>query len=321
LASIEDEIAAHPPDLTTTKGRDAVASLAYKIARRKTALDDAGKALNADLHKSIKVVDVVRAKMRNALDDLRDKARKPLDDWEAAEQQRKGVITAAFERFAEGARVPLTATLKQVAGVRAEIEATTIDPAVFRDRTEEAERLKTAALELLDAARIRIEQAEADAKELAQLKAADEERKRLAQKAIDDAAEAERQRQHDARVAEAAAEQAREDERQRVQAAAAEEQRVRDQAAQAAIDEANEKTRLAEEALEAERQKQADEAQAQTLREQENARKAADQQHRDKIIREARDALVVETPLDHDGALALLASIANGDIPHVSIRF
>ena len=42
------ECDAHVPDLTTEKGRKAIASLAYKVARTKTAIDEAGKALNED---------------------------------------------------------------------------------------------------------------------------------------------------------------------------------------------------------------------------------------------------------------------------------
>lgn len=44
IARLEAEALSHAPDLTTAKGRKAIASLAYKVAQSKTALDKAGKS-------------------------------------------------------------------------------------------------------------------------------------------------------------------------------------------------------------------------------------------------------------------------------------
>ena len=49
LEQIKKEIDSFVPDVTTKKGRDAIASMAYKVAKSKTALDDVGKELVADL--------------------------------------------------------------------------------------------------------------------------------------------------------------------------------------------------------------------------------------------------------------------------------
>ena len=48
IERIAAEVRAHVPDLTTAKGRDAIKSLAYKVARSKTMLDDAGKLKAAE---------------------------------------------------------------------------------------------------------------------------------------------------------------------------------------------------------------------------------------------------------------------------------
>jgi colicin import membrane protein len=86
---IEHEIAAFVvPDLMTDKGRKAVASLAYKIAQTKTAVDAAGKALNEDAERKIDAVNAERNRFKARFEDLQTKARKPLDDWETKEQQR-----------------------------------------------------------------------------------------------------------------------------------------------------------------------------------------------------------------------------------------
>jgi len=88
LARIEAEVRSHAPDLTTDRGRKAIASLAYKVSQSKTALDNAGKKLTEDQKQAIAAVDAARKKIRDRLDALRDEARKPLTDWEAAEDAR-----------------------------------------------------------------------------------------------------------------------------------------------------------------------------------------------------------------------------------------
>lgn len=99
IARIEKEVRSHAPDLTTSKGRDAIASLAYKVSKSKTALDDAGKKLTEDAKKQIAVVDAARKKIRDKLDALRDECRKPLTDWEAAEDRRIAACKAAIHGF------------------------------------------------------------------------------------------------------------------------------------------------------------------------------------------------------------------------------
>jgi colicin import membrane protein len=64
ISRIEAEARAHVADVATTKGRREIASLAHKVARSKTALDEAGKQLNAGLRRQIDVVDQERRKVR-----------------------------------------------------------------------------------------------------------------------------------------------------------------------------------------------------------------------------------------------------------------
>jgi len=77
------------PDTSTGKGRDAIKSMAYKVTRSKTYLDDLGKQLVADKKAEIKKVEASRKIIRDKLDALRDKVKKPLTDWEVAEEKRK----------------------------------------------------------------------------------------------------------------------------------------------------------------------------------------------------------------------------------------
>jgi len=83
LAQIRAEIDAFVPDVSTKKGRDAIASMAYKVAKSKTALDGLGKELVAELKQIPALIDAERKRMRDILDAWRDEVRKPVDDWEA----------------------------------------------------------------------------------------------------------------------------------------------------------------------------------------------------------------------------------------------
>lgn len=88
------------PDTTTDKGRKEIASLAYKVSRSKTAIDDAGKALVADIKARASKIDAARKKARDTLDALRDEVRAPLTEWEAeqARIEREKAEAEAAER-------------------------------------------------------------------------------------------------------------------------------------------------------------------------------------------------------------------------------
>lgn len=77
------------PDLSTKKGRDVIASQAYAVARTKTYIDGLGKEL-VDAEKEIpKKIDATRKVVKDYLEALKNEVRKPLDEYEAAEAQRK----------------------------------------------------------------------------------------------------------------------------------------------------------------------------------------------------------------------------------------
>lgn len=86
LEEIEAKARSFVADASTTKGRKEIASMAFAVARTKTALDDAGKNLVAERKKVIGLVDAERKKARDRLDALRDEVRRPLDEWEQAEK-------------------------------------------------------------------------------------------------------------------------------------------------------------------------------------------------------------------------------------------
>lgn len=88
LAKIKEEALAQNSDISSDAGRKGVASLAYKIARSKTFLDDLGKGLGEDAQKKLNAINAERKKARDFLDSLKEEVRKPLTEWEGIEKAR-----------------------------------------------------------------------------------------------------------------------------------------------------------------------------------------------------------------------------------------
>lgn len=79
-------------DAETDGGRKEITSLAYKIARSKTALDNAGKAITEEWKKKSAVIDAKRKYAWDFLEKLQKEVRKPLTDFEAKEKARVDLI-------------------------------------------------------------------------------------------------------------------------------------------------------------------------------------------------------------------------------------
>lgn len=357
LAYLDNEIAAHVPDLTTKKGREAITKLTSKIVGHKTSLDALGKEMNEEARAKINVVDEVRRKLRTDLDALRDRARKPLTDWEAAEDDRKTKINEVRTLFADACDMPADATLEDLAEMSKAVEAAIIDPAIFGDLRDNADAERIAARVGLAARKAKLEQAEADRIELERLrtekaeaerkaaeaaaaeakKKADDERiAAAAKRAAEEAVEAERKKAQEAAAAverERAAEQAKRDAEAAAERAAqakaiadAEEaRRQADAKAQAAIDEANRKAKAAEEALEAERRAEAEKVEAarkaKAAQDALDAERQRNLEHRSRVMGAAKQALMDECEVSEAVAKKIILSIVGKSIPHVSMEF
>ena len=88
IDSIRAKVEGIVPDLSTNKGRSEIASLANKVARTKTTLDKAGKALADHLNAKLKPINSERKLIRDSLDKIKEEVRKPLTDWENREKER-----------------------------------------------------------------------------------------------------------------------------------------------------------------------------------------------------------------------------------------
>jgi hypothetical protein len=322
IERIEAEATAEAPDLSTKKGREAIASLAYKVARTKTALDKAGADLNSDLRAKINVVDAERRKIRDRLDQLKAKIRAPLDKWEAdeaARQERIKSMMAALdgpdifgmsaaeisEAIAAIEKITIDQEFGEFEPIAVEKKKATLSRLAFqRDREIERDRL------IEEAAKLR---AEAEAREAAAAKA---EADRIArEKAEADriaAQEAEAQRQRDLEKARhEAAQRAQREAEERAQAEADRVARETEETKARHAAQLAEAKRQAEEAAQRERDRIAAERQAEADA---AAKRAADQAHRDRIKSEIAAALAT---LKTDDPALIADAIMAGKIPHV----
>ena len=97
LKEIETEVMAVVPDISTTKGRKEIASLAFKVAKSKVVLDGLGKDLVSEWKIRAAKVDESRKYAREFLDSLKDRVRQPLTDWELVEEARIKAEAAAVK--------------------------------------------------------------------------------------------------------------------------------------------------------------------------------------------------------------------------------
>ena len=198
LSHMQLELEAFVPDTGTDKGRRAIASFAHKFSKSKTAIDDAGKELNSTLRAQIDAVDEVRRRIRGKFDELRDAARKPLDDWEAAQAARAEavkVIEAAISK-----RVGVLDTAADVKLMIDGLSALEIDADVIgqEDADALAEKRLDAVNEMV-AVYERLRRAEEDAAELARVRAENERLQEIARQNA--AAELTRQQEEQDRAA------------------------------------------------------------------------------------------------------------------------
>lgn len=352
---VRSEVSAEVPDLKTAKGRARIASLAAKVGSSKAAVEKPGREYLKRIKELPKEVEAELREFVNSMNDLRDETRKPLTEWEAAEEARKAKHTDLIDWLRNRDDGLGAMTSSEIQERIAEADGVEIGP-LWEEFEAEAAREKDRVLTVLRAGLVSSNEREAKQAEEARLRAEQEQQA---------------QRERDAEIARVAAEQARLEAEQRAQAerdaAARREQELLDQAAatqraaeQAALDAeaAAERQRLQlelqaeqsraaaaqaeadrlaaeqragqeriaaaqrqEEAVErarlAEVARQAAEA-AEALRQQQA--READSAHKIKILGEAKQALIGMN-ISEELAKAIVLKIARGEVPNVSIQF
>ncbi|EFU8372676.1 hypothetical protein HRZ40_001032 [Escherichia coli] len=330
IEAIEKEARSLVPDVSTRKGRDAIASMAHKVARSKTYIDNAGKDLVAELKALPKQIDESRRIVRERLDALKDEVRKPLTDWENAESARKDALQQRLNDLRSLADVidGLGNYLPSV-DIQQRIEsakAVALDES-WQEVAAEAGVAKDATIQQLEAALIVAKQREHEAAELERLRKEAEEKARLEREENIRREAAERARRdseakHKAEIEAAARREAEE----KARAEAAERQRIEaEQRAQREKLEAEERARREKEEAVAAERRRLEEAEAARLAEEqrkaeEEARRAADKEHRRTVNRRVYADLIAQGIPEEYAQKAVLA-IAGGKVQDAHIKY
>jgi hypothetical protein len=315
LAKIREQATALTPDISTEKGRKAIASMARKVASSKVFLDDLGKNLVADKKAEIAAVDAERKRMRDELDQLRDETRAPLTEFEEREKSRIEGHESALREIEQMGGHCAPASVEQLQQTVLAIEAYS-----SRDWQEFAARHAVASETALSRLRGEIERqqkAEAERAELERLRKAEAERQQGERE--------QRIREEAAAKAKAEADAAAQREREAMERKAREEKEALERAKREADERARQSEiaaeqakRDAEQAVERERQRAADEAARIAA---EEAKREADKKHREKIHSAASGGIVSAAGISESHAAAIVLAISRGEIQNVRITY
>ncbi|HCR3322880.1 TPA: hypothetical protein ON514_002455 [Citrobacter freundii] len=295
IEKIEKEARSLVPDVSTKKGRDAIASMAHKVARSKTYIDNAGKDLVAELKALPKQIDESRRIVRERLDALKDEVRRPLTEWEAEQERIKAEEAAKIKAEEDRKQFESDHEIALLMNEKHDREA--------KEKAEEAERQRIAHEEELK--RQAAEQAKREAEEKAAAELA------AAKKREEDAIAARAQ-------AELLAKQAQERAEQEAKDAAAKAEAEKKAAIEA------EQRKAQEEADRIKREAEAKEAARLTEEKRiadEKAKREADVKHRKSVGTEIVNALTANTSISRYQAIEVLKALMDGLVPRTQINY
>ena len=322
LVAIEERALSETFDMSDEVSRKACASLAYKVSRSKTAIGDVGDKKAAELRAGWDAINIHRRAADDRLNALRDKVRKPLNEWEVAEKDRieghesRLLALSSFSEYT--ARLGSDKISEAIDGLNQIIVNGAW--AEFEERAAEAKGealahlgeiyVEAAKAEAEEAARVKV--AEAQAAELAELRAARDQFERVekentarAEKEKAEAEITERVRLEEKEKREAAIEAEKDRAEREVRDANLRAQKAEQDARDAVVRDRAEVAATAKAEADA------------------KAKREADETHRDRILDAVADAILGFTDgEDREVDAALIAeAIADGKIPHVHITY
>ncbi|OLF59878.1 hypothetical protein BTN33_08860 [Aeromonas veronii] len=327
LADIRKKASSLVTDVTTAKGRKEIASVAYAVAKTKSYLDGIGKELTAKYKEIPARIDANRKLIRDTLDALKEEVRAPLTKFEEAEATRVAGLQDRLARLkAFHAATSTECAAADLQAMLLEVEQTALDD-TWQELLPQATIAQELAVKRLSETLAARQKYEAEQAELEELR-----KKQAEQDRID------RERM----IAEQAAESARiqEEKRQRLEREAAQhrEQEALHQAQIAIEREAQarcdaEAAELARQQAEANAAQQAEEAAAsaaeqerqriaeeQRLKDEDDARRLADRDHRGRI----HSSIMMDMMglgIEEENAVNLIKHIASHKIAHLTINY
>ena len=289
LLEVKNMVDGFTHDMTTKKGRDKTRSFARKIATFKVLVEDSGKELVSDWKTKAKKVDESRKNSRDTLDELRDKARAPLTEWEDAEKKRVAGHQLEIENLK--ALVENEEETSAVFAANLSLAKLVNMGPCWEEFAGEAAKVKDEVILYLEGALAKALKLEAEQAELERLRIADEARK---------------QQERDDKIAKEAADKAR----------AEEVQKATDLAKKVEADKV-------EQAAAVKRDKEAEAARIQRETDDKQAaqeKREANKRHVNKINKQAVESLC-KLGVTKTTAEIIVAAIADGKIANVSINY
>ncbi|TKI03546.1 hypothetical protein [Martelella alba] len=334
IAEITQKASSVVGDINTTKGRGVYISMSSNVRKTKAAIDEAGKNLVAEMKKRPALVDASRKRVRDALDELAVEIRRPVTEWEQAEEDRKETIRKrlaylrALGDVIDDAGNYLDSV--DIQGRLAEAKLVALDDK-WQEFATEAGVAKDATVRKLELAFTEARKREEETAELERLRKEAEEKsqrereERLKREAAEQAKqeaearakaeiEAAARREAEARAAQERAERERIEAQQRAEREAIEAQERAEREKQVAID--AERLRAQQEA---EAREQARIAEVQRIAD-EKAKREANKEHRRTVNRAAVSALI-NAGVPEECAKKCITEIALGNIPAVQINY
>lgn len=317
LQQVEKEVNSFVSDVSTKKGRDAIASLGLKVAKTKTYLDGLGKDLVTEYKEVPKKIDASRKTVRDRLDALKEKVLLPKLEFEAEQERLKleAVRIAAEEAYSVmwqeahdmDAVITIRIAEKAAAKKEADHEMALLMNDAF-DRTQADKKAEDERLQKERDDRIAAEAA-AKVKRDADL-AAQQEREASARREAELKLQAE-QAERDRIALVLKAEQDKKDaaakaEREKQEAIAAEKLKAQQEA-----ERVQREAKRKEDARLAEEKRVADEA----------AARAANEAHRKTVGTAVVNGLIEHAGLTREQAIATLKALINNQIPHTNINY
>ena len=321
IGAIEQSCRDCPLDILSKAGREEIKSKAYAIAKKKTAIDNAGKEVKEEAQRRVNAINAMRSLARDRLEALQEQVRAPLTRWETQEKARVASCEAIIQEIRSAEIVQVADTAQSVDDRIKRIEAMSITEADFQGYFDIAVAVRKGALASLNPAKTMLEEREAERAELSRLRQEAEERDRQERERLAKAeAEAlERRMREDQEKAKAEA-AARAAEEARI-AAEREAQRKLDEQ-QAAHEAALRKIKEEQEAVDrAKAEAEARAAQERARAEAEERRRQADIDHRRTVMTAAKVGVMNSGPVDEETARKIVMSIAAGAVPNVTIQF
>ncbi|MFM1273695.1 hypothetical protein WFM03_08005 [Yersinia enterocolitica] len=317
LQQVEKEVNSFVPDVSTKKGRDAIASLGLKVAKTKTYLDGLGKDLVTEYKEVPKKIDASRKTVRDRLDALKEKVLLPKLEFEAEQERLKleAERIAAEEAYSAmwqeahdmDAVITIRIAEKAAAKKESDHEMALLMNDAF-DRTQADKKAEDERLQKERDDRIAAEAA-AKVKRDADL-AAQQEREASARREAELKLQAE-QAERDRIALVLKAEQDKKDaiakaEREKQEAIAAEKLKAQQEA-----ERVQREAKRKEDARLAEEKRVADEA----------AARAANEAHRKTVGTAVVNGLIEHAGLTREQAIATLKALINNQIPHTNINY